>query len=381
MNTDPESTVRAATRGGGAGSARREPAAQGRASRRRTVRWEDEEHVAELAARTQPDQRQRGRRGRDQPPLHLAGRPAGRACLNGCKRPRRDTSRRTFRKPCARRCPAHAPSPGERGRAGDDLLPGRLLGRLPENLGQHPRVPLDAASDHDGSGACALQYRASLLARRDVPGGHHRHVHERDELRRQRVVRGARVHLLSRAGMQGQRRRPGGDEPRADLEAGARAVPQPASHLHAHRHVHGRGDRLHDPAGTIGVVEQRRAGAPPRDLPGGARRGEVPVLQGLDELHPLREHLAGAAPGLAAVVNAVVQGKEQARSDAVVSLVNQHRAPPKHVAQLLDRHPQQRVEQLSSTADPARDRPPAATPRRPPPAFPRRRNPCGHRTS
>ena len=53
---------------------------------------------------------------------------------------------------------------------------------------------------------------------------------------------------------QGLRARP--DEPGADLEARARAIVEPPSHLHRDRDGHRGGDRVDDPASAIGILEQ-----------------------------------------------------------------------------------------------------------------------------
>ena len=98
-----------------------------------------------------------------------------------------------------------------------------------------PRVPLGGAPDHDGGGAGGREHGLRLRLRRDVAGGHDRDVDELDELGRQRLVGLARVHLLGRARMQGQRGGPGVDQARPELEAGARAVLEAATHLHRHR--------------------------------------------------------------------------------------------------------------------------------------------------
>ena len=126
------------------------------------------------------------------------------------------------------------------------------------------------------------------------------HVDERDELRREGVVRAARVHLLRRARVQGENRRARLDEARADGEAVARAVPQAAAHLHRDRHV----DRLRnggdDPAGEIGVVEQRRPCAGLRHLAHGTAEVDVHEVGsgGLDHPGGLRHRIGPRAEDL-----------------------------------------------------------------------------------
>ena len=81
---------------------------------------------------------------------------------------------------------------------------------------------------------------------------------------------------------------PGLDEPRADGEAVAGAVPQAAAHLHRDRHVDRSATAETIAAREIGIVEQRRPGARLRHL--AHRAAEVDVDEvgtgGLD--HPRR---------------------------------------------------------------------------------------------
>ena len=92
--------------------------------------------------------------------------------------------------------------------------------------------------------------------------------------------------------MQCQRLRPGLDEPRPHVETGPRAVLGAAAHLHRDGDVdrlrHGR----HDPAGPVGVVEQRRARPGLRHLPD--RAAEIDVHEigsgGLDHASRLAHH-------------------------------------------------------------------------------------------
>ena len=144
----------------------------------------------------------------------------------------------------------------------DDLLPRRFPLVAVHDLPQHPGVALRAAADHHRGGAGRGEYGLRAGARGDVARGDHRHVDQRHELGRERVVGEARVHLLRRAGMEREHGRARLDEPRPDVEAGAGAVPQPAAHLHRHRHVDRLRDRVDDAAGEIRVVEQRRARRP-----------------------------------------------------------------------------------------------------------------------
>ena len=118
-----------------------------------------------------------------------------------------------------------------------------------------------------------------------------------DELGRQRMVGGARVHLLRGARVQRQRRRTRLDEPRPDDQAVARPVAKAAAQLHAHRDVDRLRDRGDDPRGPVGIVEQRRAGTGLRHLPHGAAEVEVDEVcaGGLDHARSLR-HRPGLRP-------------------------------------------------------------------------------------
>ena len=151
-----------------------------------------------------------------------------------------------------------------------------------------PRVALGAAADHDGGGAGRRQHRLRLRAGGDVAGGDHRDVHERDELGGERVVGGAGVHLLRRAGVERKRRGAGVDELRPDLEARARAVAEAAAHLDAHRDVDRVRDRLDDRGGARGLVEQRRARSRLRHLPDGAAEVDVDEVGAGSLDHPRR---------------------------------------------------------------------------------------------
>ena len=225
------------------------------------------------------DQRQRARRGGDQPPLDVLGRVEHDELL--LERPREtpppeipavELLQEPGRAPLAQLADGLADEEDE---LGDDLLAGRLAALSVDDLAERPRVALGAAADHDRRRAGGREHSLRLGARGDVAGGDHGHVDERDELRGERVVGGTGVHLLRRARMERQRRRAGVDELRADLEARPRAVAQPAAHLHADRHVDGVRHRLHDRRGTSGLVEQRRAGAGLRHLADGAAEVDV----------------------------------------------------------------------------------------------------------
>ena len=180
---------------------------------------------------------------------------------------------------------------------GGDLLARRLLAVAEDDLADRPRVALRAAPDHHGCRTGRGEHRLRLRARGHVAGRDHRHVDELDELRRERVIRVARVHLLRRARMQRQRRGAGIDEPRPELERAARAVVDAAPHLHAHRHVDRGRDRLGDPARKRLVLEQVRAGARLRHLADGAAEVHVDDVRAGRHDHPRRlGHRAGSAP-------------------------------------------------------------------------------------
>ncbi len=161
-----------------------------------------------------------------------------------------------------------------------DELGGHFLARRVGAVAEHhladrPRIALRAAAHHDCGRACGREHGLRLRARDDVAGRDHRHVNELDELGRQRVIRIAGVHLLRRAGVERQGRRSRVHQPRAELEACARAVLDAPPHLHRHRHRHGRGDRLRDPAGEVRVLEQAGARARLRHLADGAAEVHV----------------------------------------------------------------------------------------------------------
>ena len=75
--------------------------------------------------------------------------------------------------------------------------------------------------------------------------------------------------------MECQRRGARLDEPRADVEARARPVLEPAPHLDRHGDGDGVRDGGHDPARALGIVQQRRACARLRHLLDGATEVDV----------------------------------------------------------------------------------------------------------
>ena len=75
--------------------------------------------------------------------------------------------------------------------------------------------------------------------------------------------------------MERQRRGARLDEPRADLETRPRPVLEPAPHLDRHGDGDGVRDGGHDPAGAVGIVQQRRACAGLRHLLHGAAEVDV----------------------------------------------------------------------------------------------------------
>ena len=115
-----------------------------------------------------------------------------------------------------------------------------------DDLAERPGVALRAAADHDRLGARRREHHLRAGARRHVAGRDDRDVDERDELRGQRVIRRARVHLLRRARMERQRRCARLDQPRPELEARARAVLAP------------RGAASRSPAGRLRSRPPRR---------------------------------------------------------------------------------------------------------------------------
>ena len=84
--------------------------------------------------------------------------------------------------------------------------------------------------------------------------------------------------------MERQRGRAGLDEPRADRRGSRASRREAAPHLHRDRDVDGIGDGRDDPAGELGIVEQRRARAGLRHLADGAAEVDVDDVgaRGLD---------------------------------------------------------------------------------------------------
>jgi hypothetical protein len=85
--------------------------------------------------------------------------------------------------------------PHEEDELRDHLLAGRRVVEPARDLSDRPRVALGGPPHHDRGGARLLEDRSGTQAGRDVPGCYDRDVDEVDELGRQRVIRGPRVHL------------------------------------------------------------------------------------------------------------------------------------------------------------------------------------------
>ena len=168
---------------------------------------------------------------------------------------------------------------------GDDLL-ARGLTVVADDLGERPGIALRGTADHHRGRTGRREHGLRTRSRVDVARGDHRDVDQRDELGGQRMVRGAGVHLLGRARVQGQRGGARTDQPRADDQARPRAVLDASPHLHRYRQRRRPGDCLDEPAGVIGVVEQRRARTGLRHLLDGAAEVDVDDVRarGLD--HP-----------------------------------------------------------------------------------------------
>jgi len=109
----------------------------------------------------------------------------------------------------------------------DDLL-ARRVGAVAEQLAEHPRVPLGGPADHHGGGSDRRQDGLRAGTGGHVARGDHRDVDELDELRGERVVSLARVHLLRGAptGSPARRDRP---SPRPLPSFRARSAPSPPS--------------------------------------------------------------------------------------------------------------------------------------------------------
>ena len=114
------------------------------------------------------------------------------------------------------------------------LLPRRLDSLALEDFLERPGVALGGPADHHGSRAGCSEHGLGTSARDDVAGGDHGYVHQRDELRRERVISHAGVHLLGRARVQGDGCGTCFNEPRPDRQAGARAVLEATAQLDRH---------------------------------------------------------------------------------------------------------------------------------------------------
>ena len=167
----------------------------------------------------------------------------------------RDARRARERSPCTKRTSSAATS----SRVGSARV-------SVDDLAQSPRVPLRAATDHHRVGSRRREHRLCAGARRHVARGDDGNVDERDELGGERVISGARVHLLRGAGVERQRGRARLDEPRAELESRPGAVLDAAPQLHRHRHADRACDGGDDPAREILILEEVRTRARLRDL-------------------------------------------------------------------------------------------------------------------
>ena len=156
------------------------------------------------------------------------------------------------------------------------------------------RPTMTAAAPVVASTVCALAREVMS------PGRDHGHVDELDELRRERVVGLARVHLLRRARVERERRGAGIDELRADLEAGPRAVREAAAHLDRERERDRVRDRLDDRARAAGLLEAVRARAGLRHLADGAAEVDVDDVRArvLDHAGGLGHHAGLGAEDL-----------------------------------------------------------------------------------
>ena len=113
----------------------------------------------------------------------------------------------------------------EQHQLGDDLLARRLPVIAVDHLAQRPGIALRTAGHHHRRGARRGKHRLRAGARGDVAGGDHRYVDAVDELRRERMIRRAGVHLLGGARVQGERGCACLHQTRADLEAARSSRP------------------------------------------------------------------------------------------------------------------------------------------------------------
>ena len=170
----------------------------------------------------------RARRGREQPPLDLLGRVELHELL--LERPREAAAAEVpaveLLQEAGRAALAELADglAHEEDELGDDLLAGRLavvaatISRSAHGLPCAARPTMTAAAPVVASTVCARA--RDVMSPEAITGT----STSDDELGGERVVGRARVHLLRRARMERQRRRARLDEPRPELEAGARAV-------------------------------------------------------------------------------------------------------------------------------------------------------------
>ena len=158
---------------------------------------------------------------------------------------------------------------------GGDLL-ARRLGSSPSRISRSahglpcaPRPTITAAAP------VRREHRLRAGPRGDVAAGDHGHVDELDELGGQRVVGGAGVHLLRRAGVERQRRRAGVDERRADVRHAREPFSRPRRIFTETGTSTASATAATIAARPVGVVEQGRARAGLRHL--AHRAAEVDV--------------------------------------------------------------------------------------------------------
>ena len=88
----------------------------------------------------------------------------------------------------------------EQDQLGDHFLARRPIVFTVDHLAERPRVALRAATDHHRARPGRREHRLRPRVRRDVAGRDDRHLDERDELRRQTVIRRAGVHCCAERG-------------------------------------------------------------------------------------------------------------------------------------------------------------------------------------
>ena len=190
---------------------------------------------------------------------------------------------------------------------------------------ERPRVALRAAADHDRGRARRAEHglrpgRASVTS----PDAIDRDVDALDELRRERVVGAAGVHLLRRARVERQRLRAGLDEPRADAR-GTRASRSRA------RGASSRSPARRPRSATASTIRHARSGSSSSVAPAPVfvtlRTGQPKLMSTmsaparLDHRAPPRPSTAGSEPKICTASGRSSRGDPQVAERALVPVL------------------------------------------------------------